>query len=224
MKAQKKILKFSKHFFAFTFLIAGAIFLWTATARAADNQLCAPKTDKCFSYTGVESLCVKSQGCQQVSRQMTTGDGYSSSIIFCASLLDPNNCYDTSVSDCVSKKSNFCQLVSLGAITVSEQVGTAENEEQRVYPDSAFPTLKDPLSSVTTPQALLGKVINIIMGAVGSLALIMLIFGGISWMTAGGNDEKVKKSMGIIVWSVIGLAVVFLSYAIVKLLITQATL
>lgn len=101
--------------------------------------------------------------------------------------------------------------------------GSDDGEGSVGYDSSPFPSLTDPMSSVGSPQSLLGRIINIIMGIVGSLALIMFIFGGISWMTAGGNEQKVKQSIGIIVWSALGLAVIFLSYALTKLLITGAS-
>jgi len=44
-----------------------------------------------------------------------------------------------------------------------------------------------------TPQTLIGKVINAVLGIVGSLALLMFIYGGFTWMLAGGNQEAVTK-------------------------------
>jgi len=72
-----------------------------------------------------------------------------------------------------------------------------------------------------SPEAFIGKGINVIFGLVGTLALVMFIYGGISWMLAGGAAEKTKKAMGIIVWSVIGLAAIFLAYGLTYFLITK---
>ncbi|MFA5130983.1 MAG: pilin [Patescibacteria group bacterium] len=70
-----------------------------------------------------------------------------------------------------------------------------------------------------TPQLLIGKVINSILGVVGSIALIMFIFGGLTWMTSGGSADKIKKGRDIIVWSAIGLVIIFASYGLVRVLI-----
>ena len=105
-------------------------------------------------------------------------------------------------------------------ITSSANSSGSENEIPKA-PSTPFPKLTNPLASSDSPQALIGKIINVAMGVVGSLALIMFILGGISWMTAGGNEEKVRKSMGMIVWSMLGLIVVFLSYALVKFLLKE---
>lgn len=83
--------------------------------------------------------------------------------------------------------------------------------------------LTNPLgaSGISTPQQLIGKVINSVLGVVGSLALIMFIYGGLVWMTSAGNTEKVKKGREIIIWSAIGLFVIFASYALVRFLLAN---
>lgn len=81
-------------------------------------------------------------------------------------------------------------------------------------------SLTDPLGGAT-PQILIGKVINAVLGLVGSIALAMFVWGGFSWMTAGGNTEKVQKGKDIIIWATLGLVVIFLSYALVNFVIAN---
>ena len=64
---------------------------------------------------------------------------------------------------------------------------------------------------------LIGKIINGALGIVGSLALLMFIYVGLTWMTSGGNDEKVKKGKQILVWAVFGIVTIFTSYSILNL-------
>lgn len=78
--------------------------------------------------------------------------------------------------------------------------------------------LSNPLG-VDSPQLLIGRVINAILGIVGSIALVMFIYGGLTWMISGGSAEKVKKGRDIIVWSAVGLIVIFISYGLVRFLI-----
>jgi len=78
--------------------------------------------------------------------------------------------------------------------------------------------LGNPLS-VDTPQELIGQIINAILGIVGSLALLMFVFGGLTWMTSSGSPEKIKKGKDIIVWAAIGLAIVFSAYGLTRVLI-----
>jgi len=81
--------------------------------------------------------------------------------------------------------------------------------------------LQNPLGNViTTPQALIGRIIDSVLGVVGSIALLMFVYGGLTWMTSSGNDEKVKKGRDIILWSAIGLVVIFMSYALTRFVLS----
>ncbi len=76
----------------------------------------------------------------------------------------------------------------------------------------------------TTDQfELIGRIIGAILGLVGSLALVMFIYGGIIWMTSGGSADKVKKGREAILWSVIGMAVIFASYGLTQFLLNTIT-
>jgi len=66
-------------------------------------------------------------------------------------------------------------------------------------------------------QGLLGNMLRVLMGLLGSLALAMIMFGGVMFMTSTGNAEKQKKGMEILVWAGLGVIVIFTSYALVDL-------
>ena len=55
-----------------------------------------------------------------------------------------------------------------------------------------------------------------ILGIVGSLALLMFIYGGLMFIISSGNSEKVTKAKEIIIGAVIGLVIVFTSYMIIQ--------
>ena len=71
-----------------------------------------------------------------------------------------------------------------------------------------------------SPATLMGRVINAVLGIVGSIALVMFIYGGFSWMTAAGNQESVTKGRNILIWATVGLIVIFSAYALVKFVFT----
>jgi len=81
------------------------------------------------------------------------------------------------------------------------------------------PTLCNPLGSINTPQALIGRIIDTVLGVVGSIALLMFVYGGIIWMTSSGSPEKVKSGRDTLVWSAIGLAIIFSAYGLVRVII-----
>ena len=75
--------------------------------------------------------------------------------------------------------------------------------------------LPNPLGGNVTLITIVARVIRFILGIVGVLALIMIIYGGITWMTSGGNVEQVKKGKNTLVWAILGLALTFFAYSIV---------
>ncbi|MFH0891782.1 MAG: hypothetical protein V1867_03310 [Candidatus Falkowbacteria bacterium] len=75
--------------------------------------------------------------------------------------------------------------------------------------------LESPIDA-ENPQELIGIAIRGLLGIVGSLALIMFIYGGFTWMLAAGSAEKVQKGKNILIWATIGLVVIFSAYALVR--------
>lgn len=65
-------------------------------------------------------------------------------------------------------------------------------------------------------QTLAGRVIKFIVGIIGTVSLGMFVYAGLLWMFSGGNSEKSKKAMQIMVWSALGIVVILSSYAIVS--------
>ncbi len=80
-------------------------------------------------------------------------------------------------------------------------------------------TLPNPLGINTVPE-LVNNVINGILGVVGAIALLYMVWGGITWMTSRGNAESIKKGKDTIVWGILGLAMIFSSYVIVSFVVT----
>ncbi len=55
-----------------------------------------------------------------------------------------------------------------------------------------------------------------ILGMVGSLSLIMFIYGGFTFLISGGASDKIQDAKKIIVAAVIGLIIVFTSFLIIR--------
>lgn len=66
---------------------------------------------------------------------------------------------------------------------------------------------------------ILGRILQLLTGFMGGIALLVFIWGGFLWLTSGGNVEKIKKAQSIIVWAALGLAVIAASYIIVRFII-----
>ncbi len=66
----------------------------------------------------------------------------------------------------------------------------------------------------TTVEQYIANIINIILSLLGVIFLAFTIYGGLIWMTAQGNEERVKKARELITESVIGVVIVLAAYAI----------
>lgn len=68
-------------------------------------------------------------------------------------------------------------------------------------------------------DTVIGNVIMTILSLVGMIFIVFIIYSGIVWMTAAGNEQKTEKSKNTIKHSVIGLVIVLGAYAITYFLI-----
>ncbi|MCK4540053.1 hypothetical protein KAU09_02785 [Candidatus Parcubacteria bacterium] len=57
---------------------------------------------------------------------------------------------------------------------------------------------------------------NIILGIVGSLALLAFVAGGLMFLASGGNKTLIDRGKATIIGAVIGLVIVFASYTIIS--------
>lgn len=67
--------------------------------------------------------------------------------------------------------------------------------------------------------ALVGQIINFAFLVAILIALAFLIYGGVKWITSGGDKADVEGARNHVIASVVGLIVVFLSYFIINLVV-----
>lgn len=60
------------------------------------------------------------------------------------------------------------------------------------------------------------KVVNTILYVLGAIAVIMIVIGGIRYVTSGGDASGVTAAKNTILYAVIGLIVAILAFAIVN--------
>lgn len=78
------------------------------------------------------------------------------------------------------------------------------------------------LSGGKTPlPTLIGNLINVVLGVMGIVFVILIVYAGILYMQAGTDPDKAKTAKKIIVNAVIGLIIVVAAYAISSFVIGQ---
>lgn len=66
-------------------------------------------------------------------------------------------------------------------------------------------------------------IIQPILGLVGLIFFLMMLYAGILWMTAGGNSDQVKKAKQIFINSIIGIVIITAAYAITQTVLNAVT-
>ena len=72
-----------------------------------------------------------------------------------------------------------------------------------------------------SPYDVIGLFIGALLAFVGVLFLVLTIMGGVQWMTAGGNAEKVSQAQLRIRNGVIGVIIIFTAYIITGAVLQQ---
>lgn len=80
----------------------------------------------------------------------------------------------------------------------------------------AFP---DPFAGKSL-QVIIGNVVRALLGISGSIALLMFLYGGFTWLTSQGEVDKIDTAKRTLTWAGLGLAVIFGSYVLVNFVIT----
>ena len=78
--------------------------------------------------------------------------------------------------------------------------------------------IKD-VSATPTAAEIVGLVIKIALGILGLVFFILIIYGGIIWMTAGGNESKAERATKILSQASVGIIIVVSAYLFTNVII-----
>ena len=90
------------------------------------------------------------------------------------------------------------------------------------HADTETVYLINPLG-ITDPRLIIGRIIKGVLSVIGSVTLLMFVYGGVLWITAMGEQKKVDRGKHILVWGTLGIGVVAGSYVFVNALINAFT-
>ena len=76
-------------------------------------------------------------------------------------------------------------------------------------------------STPTDANVVIKNVTNIMFFIIGAVSVIMLIYGGIRYTTSGGNTNSVTAAKNTVIYSIVGLVISILAYAIVNFVVTN---
>lgn len=80
-------------------------------------------------------------------------------------------------------------------------------------------SIENPIG-VKTPAELIQRIINYVLGFVGAIAVLIIIYSGFVYMTSRGNEKQIESAKNSLTYAIIGLVVIFASIIIVNAVIS----
>ena len=77
--------------------------------------------------------------------------------------------------------------------------------------------------AITQINKVIRTIINLLSVIVGVVAVIMIVIGGLRYITSGGSDTGVTSAKNTILYAIIGLVIVALSQFIVRFVLSKST-
>jgi hypothetical protein len=92
-----------------------------------------------------------------------------------------------------------------------------------ISPEDVPKEIESATGGETSAKVLARTIVDYFLAFLGFLATLMIIYGGILYVTAAGNEENAKKGKTIIMYAAIGIIIILLSYAIVSTILGAAS-
>ena len=119
----------------------------------------------------------------------------------------------------------FTVILLLNIRSASAQLGLDVQTDLFVQEGTAegYAGYESTLTTNKSLQRAIGRIINYTAGLIGTLLLVLIVYGAYEWMTADGNDDQITKAKDTIKRAIIGAAILLAAYAITSVVV-QMTL
>jgi hypothetical protein len=108
------------------------------------------------------------------------------------------------------KKIALASASALSGLLVPVRMAMAAIDDIEVNPGTGY---------ATDFGVMFSSILNVVMLIAAVLVFAFLIFGGIQWITAGGDKSKAEEARNRITSAIIGLVIVAASYALINLIV-----
>ncbi len=79
--------------------------------------------------------------------------------------------------------------------------------------EDAFITSSGLEKDISIPE-IVSIIIKLVLGFLGVIFVVLIIYSGFNWMTSAGNEEKISTAKKTMVAAIIGLTIILAAYAI----------
>ncbi|MEK7625395.1 MAG: hypothetical protein AAB467_03525 [Patescibacteria group bacterium] len=73
------------------------------------------------------------------------------------------------------------------------------------------------------PRIMVAQIVRIALGLLGTIFLVIVLYGGYLWMTAGGNEDQIGQAKSWIYSGVVGLGIILSAFAITMFVLESLT-
>ena len=95
------------------------------------------------------------------------------------------------------------------------------NERQIIQHDQALQESAGfPNANQTTVSQIVANIIRTIIGFTGVIFVVLMVWGGLMWMSSAGSEDKISKAKKLIAAGIIGLVITISAYAITSLVLS----
>lgn len=108
------------------------------------------------------------------------------------------------------KKIALASASALSGLLVPLKMAMAAIDDVEVNPGTGY---------ATDFGKMFSSILNVVMLIAAILVFAYLIFGGIQWITSGGDKSKAEEARNKITAAIIGLIIVAASYAVINLVV-----
>jgi hypothetical protein len=102
-------------------------------------------------------------------------------------------------------------FIALANVTMA--AGAAGGGLQGGFASASYSSYMDTTNS---PFVLIGNVLQSVLTLMGAVAVIMIIYAGVTISASRGNEEAVKKGKKMITYAIMGLIIIIVSWSIVS--------
>ncbi|PLX20305.1 hypothetical protein C0584_06190 [Candidatus Parcubacteria bacterium] len=100
----------------------------------------------------------------------------------------------------------FAPSASAGNITAADLWGGNDFSQNAFYNETGLGN--------ADPRAIAASVIKVLLGFLGIIAVLIILYAGFLWMTAAGNDDKISTAKSMMSAGVIGLIIILAAFGI----------
>lgn len=101
-------------------------------------------------------------------------------------------------------------MVFLGRASIAQTADSGKDVASYLDPNFASSANLPITDTISTAFGIIEAFLQLL----GLIGLVLIIYGGFTLLFSAGNPEKVKKGRDIVLWAIIGIAVVLSSYGI----------